>query len=87
VTDLDGSVDDKGNLDETNLTATDRYEEFAGSISSEVVFMFPSPEDPDTCQGDACAPPPVACVDLFCMPTNFANNPVRTTWTEDRLDR
>jgi type IV pilus assembly protein PilY1 len=69
--------------DEENLTESDRYIEFTGSIPSEVVFIFPSPEDPQNCVGEECAPPPVACVDLFCMPTGFGNDPVRTFWSEE----
>lgn len=80
VTNLDGS------LDETNLTATDRYIEFGGSIAAEVVFLFPSPEDPENCVGEECTPPPVACVDLFCLPTGFGNNPVRTFWRQESVD-
>ncbi|HEY8520236.1 MAG TPA: PQQ-binding-like beta-propeller repeat protein [Gammaproteobacteria bacterium] len=80
VTNLDGSVDD------SNLTETDRYVEFGGSIAAEVVFLFPSPEDPQNCTGSECTPPPVACVDLFCMPTGFANNPVRTFWRQESVD-
>jgi len=76
VTNLDESADPD------NLTETDRYKEFQGSISSEVVFLFPSPDDP-ACVGDACTPPPVACVDLFCFPPGFANNPVRTFWSQE----
>lgn len=72
--------------DEDDLTLTDRYIELQGSISSEVVFIFPSPEDPSECVGEECAPPPVACVDLFCFPTGFANAPVRTLWTQDNVD-
>ena len=74
------------NLDEsadpTVLTEEDRYREFRGSISSEVVFLFPSPDDPN-CVGDQCTPPPVACVDLFCFPPGFANNPIRTFWSQE----
>ncbi len=76
VTNLDGSADPD------NLTEEDRYKEFRGSISSEVVFLFPSPDDP-ACVGNQCTPPPVACVDLFCFPPGFANNPVRTFWSQE----
>ena len=76
VNNLDGIGDD------TNLTETDRYKEFRGSISSEVVFLFPSPDDPN-CVGDQCTPPPVACVDLFCFPPGFGNAPTRTFWSEE----
>jgi type IV pilus assembly protein PilY1 len=41
VNNLDGSADP------TNLTSTDRYREFTGSIASEVVFIFPSPDGTD----------------------------------------
>lgn len=78
VTNLDGST---GN---GPLTASDRYQEFEGSISSEVVFIFPS--GAPGCVGDQCHPPPVACVDLFCFAPGFSNNPVRTFWTEQSAD-
>ena len=78
VNNLDGSVDNGP------LTATDRFTEFKGSISSEVEFIFPQGE-PD-CVGDKCMPPPVACVDLFCFPPGFPNNPVRTFWSEQSAD-
>ena len=81
VTNLDNSTDP------TQLTLTDRYKEFKGSIASEVTFIFPSPDDTTTpCVGAQCTPPPVACVDLFCFPPGFANNPVRTYWNEEQLD-
>jgi type IV pilus assembly protein PilY1 len=78
VNNLDGSVDNGP------LTATDRFTEFKGSISSEVEFIFPQGEP--GCVGDQCAPPPVACVDLFCFPPGFPNNPVRTFWSEQNAD-
>ena len=74
------------NLDEVGgetLTESDRYREFEGSIASEVVFLFPSPDDPDTCVGDECTPPPLACMGLFCFPPGFVNNPVMTFWSEE----
>jgi type IV pilus assembly protein PilY1 len=82
VNNLDGSAD------EENLTATDRYREFRGSISSEVVFLFPSPDEDDVppgeeCVGDECTPPPLACVGLFCFPPGFGNAPIRTFWSEE----
>lgn len=69
--------------DEANLTADDRQLDFEGSISSEVVFIFPSPEDPASCVGDECTPDPVACVDLFCFPPGFGNDPIRTFWSQE----
>ena len=80
VNNLDNSQDTQ------TLTETDRYKEFTGSISSEVTFIFPSPDNPNSCVGDQCTPPPVACVDLFCFPPGFANNPVRTFWSQERVD-
>lgn len=91
VNNLDESIDDgdgDGNAGEegdTVLTARDRYREFPGSIASEVVFIFPSPED-ENCVGEACTPPPVACVDLFCFPPGFANDPVRTFWRQESIE-
>ena len=77
------------NLDEVgddyNLTETDRYKEFRGSIASEVVFIFPSPDDPDTCVGEECTPEPLACVGLFCFSPGFANDPQRTFWSEESV--
>ncbi len=80
VTNLDQSADP------TNLTVEDRRQEFEGSIASEVVFLFPSPEDPTNCVGDQCTPDPVACVDLFCFPPGFSNDPIRTFWSEETVD-
>jgi type IV pilus assembly protein PilY1 len=77
VNNLDGSAD------EDTLTETDRYQEFPGSITSEVVFIFPSPDDPVNCVGDECTPNPVAFVGLFGFLPPFLNNPVRTFWSEE----
>jgi type IV pilus assembly protein PilY1 len=66
------------------LTVADRSREFAGSVASEVLFIFPSPEGP--CVGEQCTPPPIACVNLFCFPPGFANNPVRTFWSQENLE-
>jgi len=77
VNNLDNSAD------EDNLTETDRYREFRGSISSEVVFLFPSPDDSVNCVGDECTPPPIACVGLFCFPPGFGNDPIRTFWSQE----
>ena len=76
------NLDEAG--DDADLTETDRYREFQGSISSEVVFLFPSPDDAN-CIGDQCRPPPMACVDLFCFPPGFANDPKRTFWSQETV--
>ncbi len=92
VNNMDESIDDgdgdgtPGEEGDEVLTTRDRYREFPGSIASEVVFIFPSPEDESTCVGEECTPPPVACVDLFCFPPGFANNPVRTFWRQESID-
>jgi hypothetical protein len=74
--------------DPTVLTMSDLSRTVAGSILSQVVFLFPSPAgDPSQpCTGDGCNTEVLACVDLFCMPANFANNPVRTVWRQDDID-
>jgi len=84
VNNLDNSVDPD------NLTESDRYQDFQGSIASEVTFLFPSPDEsiiPDgdiaNCVGDQCTPPPLACVGLFCFPPGFGNDPVRTFWSQE----
>jgi type IV pilus assembly protein PilY1 len=85
VNNLDNSADPD------NLTAEDRYQEFRGSISSEVVFLFPSPDDTDPndpnapiqCVGDECAPPTFACVGMDCFPPGGFDRPVRTFWSEE----
>ncbi|HMB73161.1 MAG TPA: PilC/PilY family type IV pilus protein [Gammaproteobacteria bacterium] len=79
VNNLDGEGSDD------NLTVSDRFQEFAGSISSEVVFLFPSTDDSTDplaqCQGDECDP--ILCVGLQCFPPGFLNNPVRTFWSQE----
>ncbi|HEY5623737.1 MAG TPA: hypothetical protein VIV14_08240, partial [Gammaproteobacteria bacterium] len=79
VNNLDGLGDDQ------ELTLTDRYTEFEGSIASEAILLFPSPENPDDpdCVGDQCDPPPLVCVDLFCFSAGFGNDPVRTFWSQE----
>ncbi len=74
------------NLDEVGgeaLTESDRYREFQGTIASEVVFTFPSPDD--DCVGEQCTPTPMACVGLLCFPPGFANNPVMTFWSQENV--
>ena len=68
--------------DDSLLTKSDRFLEVPGSIAGEAVFLFPPPEDPD-CVGADCAPPPLACVGLTCLPTGFDNAPVRTYWRQE----
>lgn len=55
-----------------------------GGIAPAPAVLFPSPDDPN-CSGAACAPPPIACVGVECFDPGFANNPVRTLWTQDGI--
>ncbi len=55
-----------------------------GGIAPTPAFLFPAP-DPN-CTGSACAPPPFYCVGVECFDPGFANNPVRTLWTQDGIE-
>ena len=68
--------------DDSQLTEADRSTEVPGSIAGEAVFVFPPPDDPD-CVGAECSPPPLACVGLTCLPSEFDNAPVRTYWRQE----
>lgn len=52
-----------------------------GGIAPSARFLFPSPEA--NCVGEACSPPPIACVGTYCFDPGIPNNPVRTLWTQD----
>ena len=78
VRDFDGVGEDSG------LTEADRYREIPGSIPAEVVFLFPPSDDPD-CMGPQCAPAPLACAGLLCLPSGFENAPVRTYWRQENV--
>jgi type IV pilus assembly protein PilY1 len=76
------------NLD--TLAAADaddeRMEELAqGGIAPTPTILFPSPDDP-TCTGTDCVVPPIGCVGIECFDPGFANNPVRTLWTQDGIE-
>ena len=57
-----------------------------GGIAPSPTILFPSPDDPTTCIGDACSPAPIYCVGAECDPTDYGNNPVRTLWTQDGIE-
>ena len=61
------------------------YELAQGGIAPSPTFLFPSPTN-TACTGAACSPPPIMCVGAECNPTGFANNPVRTLWTQDGIE-
>jgi type IV pilus assembly protein PilY1 len=56
-----------------------------GGIAPTPTILFPAPDDPN-CTGQACAPPPLACVGVECRPPGFNNFPVRTLWTQDGIE-
>ncbi len=56
-----------------------------GGIAPSPRFLFPAADDPD-CEGAECAPPPIGCIGVECFDPGFANNPVRTLWTQDGID-
>jgi len=55
-----------------------------GGIAPSPTILFPSP-DP-SCTGADCAQPPLLCVGVECFEPGFANNPVRTLWTQDGIE-
>jgi type IV pilus assembly protein PilY1 len=56
-----------------------------GGIAPAPTILFPSPDDPN-CTGADCSPPPIGCVGVECFDPGFANNPVRTLWTQDGIE-
>ena len=57
-----------------------------GGIAPSAQFLFPSPDDPDECEGAACSPPPIGCVGAECFDPGFRPRPVRTLWTQDGIE-
>jgi type IV pilus assembly protein PilY1 len=61
----------------------DRESELAqGGIAPEVVWLFPSPENPATCVGEECRPDPVCLVGLENCGVGINLAPVRTFWRQ-----
>lgn len=78
--DDDGDGDPDG---EDPDSAEDRDNELAQSgIAPEVVWLFPSPEDPENCVGAACRPDPVCLVGLENCGVTINLAPVRTFWRQ-----
>jgi type IV pilus assembly protein PilY1 len=64
-------------------SAEDRSSVLAQSgIAPEVVWLFPSPEDPEDCVGAACRPDPVCLVGLENCGVSINLAPVRTFWRQ-----
>lgn len=75
------------NLDTLDPADADdeRMEELEqGGIAPTPTILFPSPDDP-SCTGSDCAAPPIMCIGVECSDPGFANNPVRTLWTQDGI--
>ncbi len=53
-----------------------------GGIAPEVVWLFPSPEDPVNCVGADCRPPPQCLVGLENCGVGINLAPVRTFWRQ-----
>ncbi|MEE8108868.1 MAG: hypothetical protein V3T36_06915 [Gammaproteobacteria bacterium] len=74
-------LDQDGNL---NLDIDDRTRTLkTGGIAPEVVFLFPSPDDPNNCVGKQCTPDPECIVGLEFCNLGFDNDPIRTFWNQD----
>ncbi len=53
-----------------------------GGIAPEVVWLFPSPDDPVNCVGEECRPPPRCLVGLENCGVGINLAPVRTFWRQ-----
>ncbi len=61
----------------------DRDTELAqGGLAPEVVWLFPSPDNPTTCVGKECRPDPVCLVGLESCGVGINLAPVRTFWRQ-----
>ena len=70
---------DPNDSDAARVTALEQ-----GGIAPTPAFLFPGGDD--GCKGEACSPPPIGCVGVECFDPGFANNPVRTLWTQDGIE-
>jgi type IV pilus assembly protein PilY1 len=81
----DPAVNNLDTLDPADAD-TERVTDLAqGGIAPTPTILFPGPDDP-SCTGTDCSPPPIACVGVECFDPGFANNPVRTLWTQDGIE-
>lgn len=53
-----------------------------GGIAPEVVWLFPSPDNPESCVGAECRPEPVCLVGVENCGTGASMVPVRTFWRQ-----
>ena len=76
-------VYDRENPEDPPDSVDDRDTELAqGGIAPEVVWLFPSPENPTTCVGAECRPDPVCLVGLENCGVGINLAPVRTFWRQ-----
>ncbi|MDH5499628.1 MAG: PilC/PilY family type IV pilus protein, partial [Gammaproteobacteria bacterium] len=81
----DPVVTNLATLDPNDADDARRSQLAQGGIAPTPTVLFPSPDDPN-CTGAACSPPPLGCVGVECFDPGFANNPVRTLWTQDGIE-
>lgn len=81
----DPVVDDLDALLDTEADDARRGKLAQAGIAPSPTILFPSPDDPDTCKGEDCMPPPIGCVGVECFNPGFVNLPVRTLWTQDGI--
>jgi type IV pilus assembly protein PilY1 len=76
-------VFDRENPEDPPDSADDRDTELSqGGIAPEVVWLFPSPDDPTNCIGAECRPDPVCLVGLENCGVGVNLAPVRTYWRQ-----
>jgi type IV pilus assembly protein PilY1 len=76
-------VFDRENPTDPPDSTDDRDTELSqGGIAPEVVWLFPSPDDPTTCVGAECRPPPQCLVGLENCGVGINLAPVRTFWRQ-----
>lgn len=69
------------------ITVEDRRGDLAQQgLAPEAVIIFPSPDDPTTCQGAQCSPPPVCLVGLENCGVSFTDAPIKTFWSQRDVD-
>ncbi len=74
---------DRENPTDPPDSTDDRDTELAqGGIAPEVVWLFPSPDDPINCVGAECRPPPRCLVGLENCGVGITMAPVRTFWRQ-----
>ena len=61
-------------------------EVYLSSLSVDIPVVANGPEGYTlVAKGQGCNEPPLACVGVECFDPGFANNPVRTLWTQDGI--